>query len=1023
MSINPAVVSANTNSGSFTTGTSVTVSSTGSVTAGMLMVVIVSPGAASAPTAISAPDGTWTTFLATTNNASAAATASSAIFYKKATSTGSFSGSFSWTTTATRGSWGFFVLRGTGLALVDGTVASTQNASGTKTSPSVTPGAGNTQDTLIGYQAGNAAATNTITQPSGMTSVLNINGTTTQHFFSIASLALTSASATGAKTWTNSANQTNLGASFLILQEAPWDFETVGVTISGFPPPQSLIRSKRAGIRGRSGFPVWSTWVNSGTEVQSFQPPHPRPERGSGAIAAISNVEAVYVPPTPPAVVPSGWESVLHQPSAKPLRFPAAVMRGDDGAENTQILWVNGGQQIQAFQPSHPRYRNLDRGDDGTEGPFVQWFNSGSEVQPFQPGHPRPERTAATMPLSNIEGRFINFYPSGFEVQPYQPQHLRFKDLDRGDDGIEQQFISFYPTGFEIQPPQPPHPRPERSAGIMPWLNIEAVFVPPPPAVVPYGWETQSYQPQHVRFERIAAIMPIVNVETTLTQFRPSGFEVQPPQPPHPRPERWAAVAPSSPVESVFVPPPVTTVFVGYEFQSPALRRFPTVNQRYAGIKGRVEFGIFSQFYPFGWEVQPPPPPHPRPERSGAIMPWLNIESVYVPPTPTVVSYGWENASYQPQHVRKERAGAIMPIVNVEVTFTSFRPAGFEVQSPQPPHPRSERSGSIMTWGNVEAVYVPPVIQAVAVGYEFQPIQYRAKRTYSALEGRADFAVPLQFYPMGWDLASPLPPHPRPEKWGGIAPWSNVEAVFVPPPPSVVPAGWEQQAYQPQHIRWERWAAAVPISNIEIPSITFYPSGFDPQPFQPPRLRWERRGGILPISNIESVFAAWVNQGWEIASHQPGHPRPEKAGSVMPVANIEAVFAPFSFAGFEFQSPVLRSFPTAKQRYAGIKGRVEFGILFQSYPFGWEIQSFQPNHPTLPFRSGAFAGLSNVEIVYVFVPLAPPPAMWEVALPIVVHPRPERAAAFLDNATLTVYNPMPPPTTNFMFRPLMGVGI
>src|SRR5215472_4789302 len=92
----PTNIAANTNNATFTTGTSVTVSSTGSVTAGTLMVVFVRVGGSSTPSAITAPAG-WTTTLATTADGSGA-TAVTGVFTKTAPSpSATFSGSFSWT--------------------------------------------------------------------------------------------------------------------------------------------------------------------------------------------------------------------------------------------------------------------------------------------------------------------------------------------------------------------------------------------------------------------------------------------------------------------------------------------------------------------------------------------------------------------------------------------------------------------------------------------------------------------------------------------------------------------------------------------------------------------------------------------------------------------------------------------------------------------------------------------------------------------------------------------------------------
>src|SRR5271166_429048 len=215
--LNPTFVSGTVNSGSFTSGTSVTVSSTGSVTAGNLQVVVLTVGGATAPSALSPPAGGWTTYLSTTANTGSGLIVT-AIFYLQAASTGAFSGAFTWTTTATRGRWAFMELTGEGASLVDGSVVTSQNASGTNTSPSVTPSAGSGNDTLICGIIGAAVGADTLTNPAGMSTLFGLAGSGSQPFFYGASLALGSTSATGTQTWTIPTGRTCLGFSFLVQQ-------------------------------------------------------------------------------------------------------------------------------------------------------------------------------------------------------------------------------------------------------------------------------------------------------------------------------------------------------------------------------------------------------------------------------------------------------------------------------------------------------------------------------------------------------------------------------------------------------------------------------------------------------------------------------------------------------------------------------------------------------------------------------------------------------------------------------------
>ena len=131
---NPTIVTATENNAAIASGTSVTVSSTGSVGAGNLMIVVlVVSGASVQPTNLAPPAG-WTTYLPT-QAVLASGVFAAAIFYKQNGAAGSFSGSFTWTTTATNGRWAFMEWSGAGPGLVDGSVANTENAAGTNTSP------------------------------------------------------------------------------------------------------------------------------------------------------------------------------------------------------------------------------------------------------------------------------------------------------------------------------------------------------------------------------------------------------------------------------------------------------------------------------------------------------------------------------------------------------------------------------------------------------------------------------------------------------------------------------------------------------------------------------------------------------------------------------------------------------------------------------------------------------------------------------------------------------------------------
>jgi|HubBroStandDraft_1064217.scaffolds.fasta_scaffold00409_7 hypothetical protein len=217
LAANPAFVAGTVNSGSGLSVTTVTVTSTGSVTVGDIMLVTIVPvGAASAPTAITPPAG-WSTALATTTVG--ASNASAAVFWKLQAASGAFSGAFTWTTTGAGATWTFSEWSGANTTLpLDGTATISQNASSANpTSPSITPAAGNTSDTLVGFMIGDATGVaTTVTKPTTMSTVVIVNESTTVPLTGAASLALASAAATGTKQWTLSGAEVTLGVSLLL---------------------------------------------------------------------------------------------------------------------------------------------------------------------------------------------------------------------------------------------------------------------------------------------------------------------------------------------------------------------------------------------------------------------------------------------------------------------------------------------------------------------------------------------------------------------------------------------------------------------------------------------------------------------------------------------------------------------------------------------------------------------------------------------------------------------------------------
>lgn len=252
---NPTLIAGTKNNGTIGAGVStITVTSTGSVTIGHLLIVTIMVSGATAPTAISPPAG-WTTTLATTTTASGGVV-SAAIFTRAAASTASFSGAFTWTTTSTAGGeWSFSEWSGAGASLIDGSPTTSLNTtSTTPPSPTITPSAGNVNDTLVCVLFDGALGSTTITIPTGMSSVLTVAGTASQLTFGMASLALSSASATGSKAWTLGTTETTLGVSLLI-QQTPW--VPPEKWIDSVPPDRTKGMKYQRGMLSVPFFQVW----------------------------------------------------------------------------------------------------------------------------------------------------------------------------------------------------------------------------------------------------------------------------------------------------------------------------------------------------------------------------------------------------------------------------------------------------------------------------------------------------------------------------------------------------------------------------------------------------------------------------------------------------------------------------------------------------------------------------------------------------------------------------------------------
>ena len=461
------------------------------------------------------------------------------------------------------------------------------------------------------------------------------------------------------------------------------------------------------------------------------------------------------------------------------------------------------------------------------------------------------------------------------------------------------------------------------------------------------------------------------------------------------------------------------------------------ISQRYAGMKGRTEFAVYSPFVPMGWEVQPwQPPSSPTCRlRSAALSQREDgIESpfVFVPPV-AAVTFGFDPSWFGTRKVTK----SVDFSWNIDAPLLGFQPAGWEIAPPQPPtYPRSgNRTAALSQWEDgIEAkfVFVPaatvtwamdapafhvkrpvraidpqanidaPLINFYPAGWEVQPPQppHRVNRLPAMLRGDDGTAATLiQFLAAGWEVAPPQPPHPRPERSGALMlgdPGNELPYVFVSPTP--VPDGWEVAPALAYHVRPERAGALMRgHDGTDAQFVRFFPAGWEVASVQPP-FRLNRLPAMLRGDDgAEAMFVNWLNYGWSVQDPQPPHLRSERSGAVARGDDgIEApyVFVPpfFTSWGYEHQPfPWVR--PRRDPSWRGDDG-VQ-GQFVRWFNGGWEVQPPQPPHPRPERTASIMFGNAGIEALYIFVPPGFMPDGWEVLPALAYHVRFDRGAALM----------------------------
>lgn len=409
-------------------------------------------------------------------------------------------------------------------------------------------------------------------------------------------------------------------------------------------------------------------------------------------------------------------------------------MIGDPGNEAVfvppVVAAVPAGWEIQTFQPPHPkpeRSGSIVRGDDGNENTFVLWTNMGWEIQPIQPPRPNQIRFAAMAPIFNVEAIFLPpvvvAIPSGWEIQPFQSAGMKPSIDQRGIAASgENVFAAFSwtPLDWTFSPLQPPHPRPERAGALMRGDDgTENVFQFVVPTVVNAGYEAILVQPPHPRPERFASLIGgDQGIETRLVNWFNSGFEIQPPQPPHPSPEkRFGAIARGDD---------------GTENVYPPLWRNT------------------------GWEIAPHQPQHPRPERAGAIMAGdLGIEGVFVfQALPPLAPWGFEPPATV-SRVRVERSGALARGDDgAEGPFSAWALYGWQAPEISLRAPLAQRGAFLDGLKDALTVTVAPP-SAPTWGFDQQPIVFRRPARQVDLGGGTDVVWPILKVSWGFEPTFP----------------------------------------------------------------------------------------------------------------------------------------------------------------------------------------------------------------------------------------------------------------------------
>ena len=570
---------------------------------------------------------------------------------------------------------------------------------------------------------------------------------------------------------------------------------------------------------GDDGLGLLLPFVQIGWPIQSWQPIHPRPERFGALVAGDVGTQA------PKALIPVGWEPRLPETLHPRPERSGALARGDDGTEALFARWFNAGWEVQLPQPKIVRARYSAQPIDVLTSlisaplanldfsvlwqPFIvrhritdHGWNIPTPLIPppagLLPVELSPQWQPVQFPMIRQRGAVAggkssfassSLSPFSWDEKAHQPQHPRPERagaIARGDDGIEGIRIVWTNDGWEIQPPQPPHPRRERAGSIMAGdTGTEAPFVPP--AFVFPQWGHAFLDPMIKRYIRM---LPDHDdgIAAPFQRWPFVGFE------------QTAAITkilrprPADVARELMLPlilPPLPTIDVSVLWQPVP---FPKVRQRGTALAGRSSFAAFS-LLPFT-EVGAPL----LRRRIGVLGAMTRAEDILLVPAKAAAVMGWE---FQPTGLRvarrsvETRYDVLLPPAII-TTGWDFQPASLRA---------ARHAADFRTDVFAPAAFYPPDLSA-----PWQPP--RAIRRLSLLGDIGPWDIEHAFVPPGWPVQPWQPPHPRPERAGGIMAGDfGAWAPFVPPPKVLASYGWDAILHQPRHPRFEL-AAGIMIGDV-----------------------------------------------------------------------------------------------------------------------------------------------------------------------------------------------------------------